>query len=347
MRRMNVKPLPRTAPTNLCEITEPSTRSASLQRAQFRNDVLAGLRATPRRLSSLYFYDDLGSELFDEITRLPEYYLTRVERAILEQHAIDIAALVQHEPVCVVDLGAGSGDKTCVILQKLREEGTQHEVRYAPLDVSAAALWDAEQRMQRRLPGLRVDPVHDEYVRGLARIRASHPGFRLLVLWLGSSIGNFMDHQAVDMLRALSGQCAPDDVLLVGFDLLKDPQALVAAYADSQGITAQFNYNLLRRINRELGGDFDPDAFVHHATFLPGESRMESYLISKRSQRVNVAGQSFELGPWEPIHTEVSVKYSEARVTELLTAAGLVQLATFSDEERSFADVACSRRVAR
>lgn len=347
MRRTNVKSLPLTNLPGSSGVFEPATRSASLQRAQFRNDVLAGLRATPRRLSSLYFYDDRGSELFDEITRLPEYYLTRVERAILEQHANDIAALVQHQPVCVVDLGAGSGDKTCVILQNLREEGAQREVRYAPLDVSAAALWDAEQRMQRMLPGLRVDPVHDEYVRGLARIRASHPGFRLLVLWLGSSIGNFIDHQAVEMLRALSAQCAPDDVLLVGFDLLKDPQALVAAYADSRGITAQFNYNLLRRINRELGGDFDPDAFVHHATFLPADSRMESYLISKRRQRVNVAGHGFELGPWEAIHTEVSVKYSEARIAELLTAAGLAQLATFSDDERSFVDVASSRRITR
>jgi L-histidine N-alpha-methyltransferase len=285
--------------------------------------------------------------LFDEITRLPEYYLTRVERSVLETHARDIAALVQGEPVCVVDLGAGSGDKTFVILQALREARDGHEVRYAPLDVSAAALWDAEQRMQRRLPGLRVDPIHDEYIRGLARIRATHPSCRLLVLWLGSSIGNFDNRQAVDMLRALSAQCAPRDVLLVGFDLLKDPQALVSAYADSQGITAQFNFNLLRRINRELAGDFDPDAFVHHATFLPDQSRMESYLISRKQQVVNVAGHSFELEAWEPIHTEVSCKYSESRVHELLTAAGLDTVAFFTDGDRRFADVACSKQAPR
>lgn len=349
MPRTNLKPLPSSGPVSWGEVSEPSARTASVQRAQFRNDVLAGLRASPRRLSSLYFYDDRGSELFDEITRLPEYYLTRVERAILETHAGDIAALVSGEPVCVVDLGAGSGDKTFVILQALREAQARAglEVRYAPLDVSAAALWDAEQRMQRRLPGLRVDPIHDEYVRGLARIRAMHPGCRLLVLWLGSSIGNFDDRQAVEMLAALSAQCAPRDVLLVGFDLLKDPQALVAAYADSQGVTAQFNFNLLRRINRELAADFDPDAFVHHATFLPDQSRMESYLISRKKQVVNVAGHSFELDAWEPIHTEVSCKYSEARVTQLLTAAGLGTLELFTDGERNFADVACSKRVAR
>jgi L-histidine Nalpha-methyltransferase len=314
---------------------------SSYMRAQFRNDVLSGLRASPRRLSSLYFYDDRGSALFDEITRLPEYYLSRIERSILEDRADAIGDLVGGAPVCVVDLGAGSGDKTQVILQRLRERGA--DARYAPLDVSAAALWDAEQRMRRLLPGLRVDPVHDEYVRGLSRVRAAHPECRLLVLWLGSSIGNFQNSQAIDMLRGVSGACARDDVLLVGFDLLKDPAALVAAYADCQGVTAEFNYNLLRRINRELGGNFQVDSFVHHATFLPDQGRMESYLISKKAQIVTVSGHTFELGAWEAIHTEVSCKYSEARVSELLAAAGLGPLAWFTDEQRQFVDVACSR----
>jgi dimethylhistidine N-methyltransferase len=301
------------------------------------------LRATPRRLSSVYFYDDQGSALFDEITRLPEYYLTRVEQKILVQHAADLDALIGDgdAPCCVVDLGAGSGDKTQVVLEHMRKQG--RDVRYAPVDVSAAALWSAEQSMQQRLPGLRVDPVHDDYIRGLSRVRAAQSGRRLLVLWLGSSIGNFDDAQAVDMLRGLSSVCDPQDLLLVGFDLLKDPQALVAAYADSQGITAEFNYNLLRRINRELGGNFDPARFQHHATFCPPQSRMESYLISRERQTVTVAGQSFELDAWEPIHTEVSVKYSERRIAELLSRAGLSHVRTFSDSDRYFADVACRR----
>jgi L-histidine N-alpha-methyltransferase len=200
--------------------------------------------------------------------------------------------------------------------------------------------------MQRLLPGLRVDPVHEEYVRGLSRVRATHPDCRLLVLWLGSSIGNFNNSQAIDMLSGLSGVCDRDDVLLVGFDLLKDPAALVAAYADCQGVTAEFNYNLLRRINRELRGDFDVNAFVHHATFLPDHSRMESYLISKKHQLVSVAGHTFELGAWEAIHTEVSCKYSETRVSELLAAAGLSPIAWFTDEQRQFVDVACRRAAA-
>jgi len=337
MRRSNLNSLP--FPSEAERAQKP--RHTPHVRAEFKNDVLAGLRASPRRLSSVYFYDDEGSALFDEITRLPEYYLTRLEHEILVQHAADIDALIGDAPCCVVDLGAGSGDKTQVLLQHMRERG--RDVRYAPVDVSAAALWSAEQSMQRRLPGLRVDPVHDEYIRGLSRVRAAQRGRRLLVLWLGSSIGNFDDAQGVEMLRGLSGVCDREDLLLVGFDLLKDPQALVAAYADSRGVTAEFNYNLLRRINRELGGDFEPSRFLHHATFSPLHSRMESYLISRERQTVTVAGCSFELDAWEPIHTEVSVKYSERRVGDMLARAGLKHVQTFSDAERRFADVACRR----
>jgi L-histidine N-alpha-methyltransferase len=314
-------------------------------RQQLRSDVLAGLRSRPRRLSSLYFYDDAGSALFEEITRLPEYYLTRVEREILETHADRIIEPVLSEPCCIVDLGAGDGDKTRILLERIHARGG--DVRYVPLDVSAAALWSAEQRMQKHLPWLRVDAVHDEYVAGLARVRAAQAGRKLLILWLGSSIGNFAHEQAAQMLRGLTSVCDTSDTLLVGFDLLKDPQALVAAYADSQGVTARFNYNLLVRINRELGADFDPDAFVHHASFSPDRARMESYLISKKQQTVSVAGSSFEFDAWEPIHTEVSCKYSERQIASLLSAAGLAHIETFSDPERRFADVACGRSASK
>lgn len=344
MRRTNLNPVPlRPAAETETSASEGTQlpRSVTQVRAEFRNQVISGLRERPRRLSSVYFYDDRGSELFDEITRLPEYYLTRVERGILEAHSEAIDALIDGQPCCVVDLGAGSGDKTQVVLGHMRERG--RDVRYAPVDVSAAALWSAEQSMQRRLPGLRVDPVHDDYVRGLARVRATQGGRRLLVLWLGSSIGNFEEAAAVDMLRALSEGCGPDDILLVGFDLLKEPEAMVAAYADSKGITAEFNFNLLRRINRELGANFDVEQFVHHATFSPSESRMESYLISRQRQTVSVAGQAFEIDAWEPIHTEVSCKYSERRIARMLEAAGLVCVGMFTDPQRRFADVACRR----
>ena len=350
MRRSNLNSLPRSPAFDLRDTLKSTVseteraqkpRHTPHVRAEFKNEVLAGLRASPRRLSSVYFYDDEGSALFDEITRLPEYYLTRVEHEILVSHAPDLDALIGDEPCCVVDMGAGSGDKTQVLIEHMRKQG--RDVRYAPVDVSAAALWSAEQTMQRRLPGLRVDPVHDEYIRGLSRVRAAQRGRRLLVLWLGSSIGNFDDAQAVEMLRGLAAECDAQDVLLVGFDLLKDPKALVAAYADSRGVTAEFNYNLLRRINRELGANFQAEKFLHHATFSPLQSRMESYLLSRERQAVTVAGHNFELDAWEPIHTEVSVKYSERRIAELLSRAGLRSIETFSDAQRRFADVACRR----
>jgi len=319
-------------------------RSVTQMRSEFATLVIAGLREHPKRLPSVYFYDDRGSALFEEITKLPEYYLTQVEREVLSAHAEAIDALLGGAACCVVDLGAGSGDKAQVVLARMREQ--RRDVRYAPVDVSAAALWSAEQHMHARVPGLRVDPIHDDYIHGLARVRALSDR-RLLVLWLGSSIGNFDDAAAVATLRGLAEVCTAADVLLIGFDLLKDPEVLVAAYADGRGVTAEFNYNLLRRINRELGADFDVEQFVHHATFSPALGRMESYLISRVRQTVTLAGQRFELDAWEPIHTEVSYKYSERRIDALLEAAGLTRIALFTDPERRFADVACRRAPGR
>ena len=217
MRRITAKNAPIVGSTSGTEPTEPRKRATSSSgraghehqhdgatigavaqrrvataaplrsRLQFRNDVLAGLRARPRRLQSVYFYDDVGSALFEEITRLPEYYLTRTEHAILADHAERIVSPVLGQPACVVDLGAGDGHKTRILLQAMHELGA--DVRYAPVDVSASALWEAEQSIQRELPWLRVDPVHDDYIAGLARVREAQAGRKLLVLWLGSGIG--------------------------------------------------------------------------------------------------------------------------------------------------------------
>jgi dimethylhistidine N-methyltransferase len=298
----------------------------------FRSDVLAGLSARPKRLSSVYFYDDAGSAL-------PEYYLTRVEHAILEAHVDQIIAPVLDEPCCVVDLGAGDGWKTRVLLERIHARGG--DVRYAPVDVSAAALWSAQRNLRRQAPWLRVDPVHADYVAGLERVREAQVGRRLLVLWLGSSIGNFAHGEAAVLLRALAESCLSTDTLLIGFDRLKEAKRLVAAYDDAQGVTAQLNFNLLTRINRELGGDFELDGFEHHATFVPDRSRMESYLVSRRQQTVHVAGQPFDLDAWESIQTEISCKYSDAEIMQLLSAGGLAHVETFSDAEHTFADVIC------
>jgi len=308
-------------------------------RLQFRNDVLAGLRARPRRLQSVYFYDDAGSALFEEITRLPEYYLTRTEHSILSENAERIVSPVLGQPACVVDLGAGDGHKTRILLEAMHKLGG--DVRYAPVDVSASALWESEQRIQSELPWLRVDCVHDDYIAGLGRVREAQAGRKLLVLWLGSSIGNFTLSQATTMLTGLASACDRSDTLLIGFDLLKDPSKLVAAYADSAGVTTKFNFNLLERINRELDADFEPDAFVHHATFVPDRSAMESYLLSRRKQTVIIAGERIELDAWEPIHTETSYKYSERQIESLLASSGLTRTATYKDSDGWFADVVC------
>jgi dimethylhistidine N-methyltransferase len=341
MRRSNANTLPFSTPAR-GDAAEQHRQHAKSSRVQFRNDVLAGLNASPRRLSSVYFYDDAGSGLFEEITRLPEYYLTRVEREILTMHGDRIVDSFLGEPACIVDLGAGDGDKTRILLERIHARGG--DVRYAPVDVSAAALWSAEQIMKRHLPWLRVDPVHSDYVAGLARVRAAQAGRRLLVLWLGSSVGNFPHDQAASMLGGFAKACGARDSLLIGFDLLKDPKTLTAAYDDSRGVTAQFNYNLLERINRELSADFDPSQFAHHAVFSPSHARMESYLISRKRQTVQVAGQRFEFEAWEPIHTEVSCKYSEREIDQLLSEAGLSRIEFFTDPHHQFADVACGPR---
>ena len=319
-------------------------RQSTSWRSQFRDDVLNGLESTPRKLSSLYFYDDQGSALFDKITRLPEYYLTRSEQAILHAHARDIAVLVANEPVCVVDLGAGSGEKTRCLIQALLAQGT--DVTYAPLDVSDGALRSAEQSIRTQFPSLKIELVQGEYVPGLARIRKAQAGKKLLVLWLGSSIGNLTDQDATALLQDLANECTAQDVMLIGFDLLKDPKMLVAAYDDAQGVTAEFNFNLLRRINRELDGNIDVDAFSHYATFNPLQSRMESYLISRKAQSVTVAGHTFELDAWEPIHTEISCKYSRERIASIVRQAGLKSLAAYVDAGGTFLDIACVRRPA-
>ncbi len=318
----------------------------SQQHVQFRDDVLRGLRSEPRQLSSMYFYDDQGSALFDEITRQPEYYLTRVEQQILEANADRIADLIgDTAPLCVVDLGAGSGEKTHCLLEKLAQRGI--DTAYVPIDVSRAALCTAKRSMQLRFPGLQIDPIQDEYVAGLARVRSMQVGRRLLILWLGSSIGNLHDSEATAMLRNLTAVCDSQDVFLIGFDLVKSPQTLIAAYADTRGVTAEFNYNLLRRINRELDGTFHINSFLHHAVYSPLQSRMESYLISRKHQTVTVAGHTFSFDAWEPIRTEISCKYTPQHIEELLRDADMQQVMTLSDTCNQFADVVCMRSDSR
>lgn len=304
---------------------------------RFRKDVLAGLEANPRRLPSVWFYDAQGSRLFERIMDLDAYYLTRCEREILERDGERIAASLGGRSCTVVDLGAGDGSKTLLLLSRL-SRGTPR-LTYAPVDVSASALEVATAHVSREIPGLRVRPIAAEYSDGLRQLRARPGGDTLLVLLLGSNIGNLERPAALALLRELRAAARPGDLVLVGFDLWKDPEVLRRAYDDDAGVTAAFNRNLLARINRELGADFDPSGFEHLATIDPERPAMESWLVSRRRQEVRVAGRAFAFGAGERIHTEISCKYREGDVTRFGVEAGLDELGRFRDRRGWFLDV--------
>ncbi|HET9553710.1 MAG TPA: L-histidine N(alpha)-methyltransferase [Anaeromyxobacteraceae bacterium] len=320
-------------PTTALDLTSAPAPEA-LER--FRRDVVAGLSARPRSLPSVYFYDDEGSRLFQRIAELPEYYLTRTERAILERRAPEIAAPLAGRPVTVVDLGAGDGDKTRLLLAALRERTPR--VAYAPVDVSAAALVEAGARVRAEWPGLEVVPVPADYAAGLRWLAGREAEGALLVLLLGSNVGNLEHPAAAALFAELRRALRPGDHALVGFDLVKEAAVLRAAYDDAAGVTAAFNLNLLHRMNRELGADFDPGAFAHRAAWVRRRARMESFLVSRRAQVVHVAGRAFELGRGERIQTEISCKYTPARAARFAREAGFEEAGRFTDERGWFLD---------
>jgi L-histidine Nalpha-methyltransferase len=304
--------------------------------ARFREDVLEGLGRPRPAIPSVWFYDAEGSRLFQRIMELPGYYPTRVEREILERSAGEIVAALPGGPSAVVDLGAGDGTKTLLLVAaaRLRDPGTA----YAPVDISRAALRSATDRMREAWPGIGVRPVLADYAEGLRRAAAESGPAPLLALLLGSNIGNLEWEEATALLRALRGSLRPGDHLLVGFDLLKDLDVLRGAYDDPEGLTAAFNRNLLTRINRELDGDIDPDAFEHRATFDPTRPAMESWLVARRAQVAHVSGRRFPFRTGDAIHTEISWKYTEGQISELARQAGFEEVARFHDGRRWFAD---------
>lgn len=299
-------------------------------------DVRSGLLATPKHLPSRLFYDAAGSALFEQITALPEYYLTRTELALFEAHAPQMMAQAG-EGLVVVELGAGSGMKTQVLLRALLQR--QPAVTYFPVDVSGAALRMARASLLEAFPQrLEVLPLEGRYRIALEGIK-SRPD-RKLVLWIGSSIGNFEPQDAVALLRDVREELAPGDALLLGTDLRKDPSLLIPAYDDAQGITRRFNLNLLERINRELEGDFQLGQFAHRAVWNDAHSRMESYLESLQEQRVTLAAIGLEVpfARGERIHTEYSYKYTLPMVDEIVARCGLRRERTWTDERGWFAE---------
>lgn len=302
--------------------------------------VLAGLTRQPRALSSMYFYDAAGSELFRQIMALPEYYPTITEFSVLTEHRQAIARALTPAAgpaLHLLELGAGDGLKTKILLRELLAAGS--DFTYAPVDISPTALQGLAASLRAELPGLRVQPLVAEYTAALAGLRGQ-PG-RKAVLFLGSNIGNFPPEARQQFLAALAAQLRPDDRLLIGFDLRKDPRQIRAAYDDAQGVTAAFNLNLLTRLNRELQADFDLEAWQHFADYDPLTGAMRSFLVSRRAQQVHVGalGRSFAFEAWEAIHTENSYKFTLSQIAELAEAAGLRVLTAYQDEQQWFADV--------
>jgi len=299
----------------------------------FAREVEEGISGFPKTLPCKLFYDATGSKLFEEITRLPEYYLTRTELAILQEHAGEIVSAAGSN-VTVVELGAGTAAKTCTLLKALA--GRQMRVGFFPVDISPAALAEARERVSIQCPTVSVRPVVADFGQGFGFLRDIRG--RKLVLYFGSSIGNFDPQAAVDMLSQVRRELSPGDALLLGTDMVKDAAILVPAYDDAQGVTSQFNKNILRRLNRDLQANFDFDSFRHVALWNPARSRMEIYLESLCAQMVTLRllQLTVRIRAGERIHTENSYKYTMPMVREMLREAGFELEHTWFDQCKWF-----------
>jgi len=304
----------------------------------FLGDVLAGLGAAPRAIPARWLYDRAGSEHFERITRLPEYYPTRSECGILEERAGDIAGLVGTGPV-VVEFGSGSSTKTPILL------GALSPAAYVPVDISHQFLRESCRRLAREFPNLPIFPMPTDFTRPLM-LPARLPEARRLGFFPGSTIGNMTVPAAVDLLRSFARTLGTGAALLIGIDRLKPASALVPAYDDSEGVTAAFNLNLLRRINRELDGTIDVDAFAHVALWNAAETRIEMHLRADRDVRFTVAGRPFSMAAGETIHTENSVKYGPREAGILLRAGGWSPVGEWTDSAGLFSVVLAEARDA-
>jgi L-histidine Nalpha-methyltransferase len=296
-----------------------------------RRDVSEGLQKTPKSLPPKWFYDSMGSDLFDQITRLPEYYPTRAEAEILRARSVEVASASQADTL--VELGAGTSEKTRLLLDALRDRGSLR--RFVPFDVDATMLSTTAAAIQREYPGVEINAVCGDFEEHLTEI----PGAgRRLFVFLGSTIGNLTTEPRAEFLATLAAVMRPGDGLLLGTDLVKDIGRLVRAYDDAAGVTARFNRNVLAVINRELDADFDVDAYQHVARWNTEEERIEMWLRSDRRQRVHVGGLDLtvDFGPGEEMLTEVSCKFRPDGVNAELSAAGLRRIRWWTDGAGDF-----------
>lgn len=308
---------------------------------QLRADVGTGLASQPRWLSPRWFYDDVGSRLFDDITRLPEYYLTRAETQILSEHAADVARAAG--PSVLVELGSGYSTKTRLLLDALHARGDLRGI--TTLDVSADALRDAADHLLAAYPDVPLHAVVGDYGRHLGAVPAAPGGARRLLVFLGSTIGNLIPDERRDFLASCAAMLDAGELFLVGTDLVKDPAVLEAAYDDAAGVTARFNANVLRVVQARLGAALEPDAFAHEATWRPEERWVQIALRATRPTTIDVPGLvRAEFEPGDRILTEVSAKFTPEGVDAELDAAGFDVAERWFDHERRFALTLARRR---
>jgi L-histidine Nalpha-methyltransferase len=299
--------------------------------AALRADVMAGLTATPKTLPPKYFYDERGSALFDDITRLPEYYLTRAETAILEARAAEIARLSGCESL--VELGSGTSAKTGLLLRAMLDAGTLRE--FIPFDVDPTVLEEATEALAVRYPGLRIAPFVGDFEHDLGAIP---PGRHRMIAFIGSTIGNLDPPARAKLLDQVRAALGPGDTFLLGTDLIKDTGRLLRAYDDAAGVTAEFNRNVLRVINRELSADFDVEQFQHVAVWDADDQWIEMRLRSAREQIVTVADLNLTVpfAAGEQMRTEISAKFSREQVAGELATAGLQTMRFWTDPDGDF-----------
>jgi L-histidine N-alpha-methyltransferase len=301
------------------------------QTLAFRDDVIAGLSAAVPAIPARWLYDRRGSELFDEITRLPSYYPTRTETAIFRDIMPDVAARVPRG-AAVIEFGAGSATKTPILLEAIKPAA------YVPVDISGDYLKQSAAELQQSFPAIDVIPVVADFARPFT-LPGGIDHLPKLGFFPGSTIGNFVPWSATDLLRQFRTLLGPGSQLLIGMDRAKPVERLLAAYDDPEGVTAEFNLNLLQRINRELGGDIPLDAFRHEARWSDILSRIEMHLVATRDVDINISGHSFHFAEGSSIHTENSHKYGQRGGRVLLLAGGWTPLAEWSDQAGDFAEI--------
>ncbi|MBC6400741.1 MAG: L-histidine N(alpha)-methyltransferase [Ekhidna sp.] len=304
--------------------------------SSFLEDVLEGLKAQHKYLPSKYFYDEVGDGLFRQIMHMEEYYLTRKELEIFEREKQQILEVLgRDQPFRIIELGAGDGLKTKVLLRYFQEQKT--DFTYTPVDISGNVLEILGDNLKSEIPNLRFDPYEGDYFDALSQISDSHE--REVIFFLGSNVGNFPKEEAVSFLFGLRQFLKPNDLLFMGIDLKKDPSKILAAYNDKEGITTNFNLNLLDRINKELNGDFNRELFLHYPYYNPHTGECKSYLISKEDQSIRVGDEIIPISAWEAIFMEISKKYNETQILELAEDTGFKPVASFYDNEKWYADI--------